>query len=325
MNIWAILEIVLPVIAIVGVGSLSIHLGWLPKSAVPGLGTFVTTIALPFALFCAIAPLDLRAVFDWRLVITFATVGLLMVIVSMVFASRMLGFDLSRSAIAGMGGATCNGVMFGLPILSQAYGEIGIVSVSVLFMAQALCIVPFILISAEMGQSDETSLQRIVQKTAKTTLKNPIIIAITLGICVALLEIKLPIVVSKATSMLGVAGPGIALFFIGAVLYSTRPSGKGSVVIGVSTLKVIVHPSLMFLGLKSTQAMSAIFGWPEINPALLGAIFVLSTMPMLGLFVPLAAKYGIAKEAASAALSTTMLSALTMSTALWLTFNVGLF
>ena len=81
----------------------------------------------------------------------------------------------------------------------------------------------------------------------------------------------------------------------------------------------------MFLGLKSTQAMSAIFGWPEINPALLGAIFVLSTMPMLGLFVPLAAKYGIAKEAASAALSTTILSALTMSTALWLTFNVALF
>ena len=215
MNIWAILEIVLPVIAIVGVGSLSIHLGWVPKSAVPGLGTFVTTIALPFALFSAIAPLDLRAVFDWRLVITFATIGLLMGIVSMVFASRMLGFDLSRSAIAGMGGATCNGVMFGLPILSQAYGEIGIVSVSVLFMAQALCIVPFILISAEMGQSDETSLQRIVQKTAKTTLKNPIIIAITLGICVALLEIKLPIVLSKAMSMLGVAGPGIALFFVG--------------------------------------------------------------------------------------------------------------
>ena len=82
-------------------------------------------------------------------------------------------------------------------------------------MAQALCIVPFILISAEMGQSDETSLQRIVQKTAKTTLKNPIIIAITLGICVALLEIKLPIVLSKAMSMLGVAGPGIALFFVG--------------------------------------------------------------------------------------------------------------
>ena len=215
MNIWAILEIVLPVIAIVGVGSLSIHLGWLPKSGVPGLGTFVTTIALPFALFSAIASLDLRAVFDWRLVITFATIGLLMAIVSMVFASRMLGFDLSRSAIAGMGGATCNGVMFGLPILSQAYGEIGIVSVSVLFMAQALCIVPFILISAEMGQSDETSLQRIVQKTTKTTLKNPIIIAITLGICVALLEIKLPIVLSKAMSMLGVAGPGIALFFVG--------------------------------------------------------------------------------------------------------------
>lgn len=170
------------------------------------------TAFCPFLRSCT---LDLRAVFDWRLVITFATIGLLMAIVSMVFASRMLGFDLSRSAIAGMGGATCNGVMFGLPILSQAYGEIGIVSVSVLFMAQALCIVPFILISAEMGQSDETSLQRIVQKTAKTTLKNPIIIAITLGICVALLEIKLPIVLSKAMSMLGVAGPGIALFFVG--------------------------------------------------------------------------------------------------------------
>ena len=47
MSIWDILNIVIPIVMVVGIGYLVLALQWFPKSAVPALGMFVSNIAVP--------------------------------------------------------------------------------------------------------------------------------------------------------------------------------------------------------------------------------------------------------------------------------------
>jgi len=325
MSIWEILNIVMPIVMVVGIGYIVLARDWFPKSAVPGLGLFVTNIAVPLALFSAIAPLDLRSVFDWRLVLVFGSVGFLMVGISLFFARQILRYDLSASAIVAIGGATCNGVMFGLPIMAQAFGDIGIVALSVIFFSQSIILVPFILVLADLGRNNGQNATAVVLKAVIDAIRNPLIVAILTGVAVAALNIDIPILVSKSASLLGVAGPGLALFFAGAILQSARLSGQLWVVGGITFLKLILFPAVMYLGLWAAVSLTKLFSWQPLDPELLSAIFVLSTVPMIGVFVPLAAKYGVEDKAAAATLPTTALSAVTISIALWMSSNLQLF
>ena len=243
MSIWDILNIVLPIVMVVGIGYLVLVLQWFPKSAVPALGMFVTNIAVPLALFTAIAPLDLRSIFDWRLVLVFGSVGLMMVGVSIMFGRRILRYDLSASAIVAVGGATCNGVMFGLPIMGQAFGDVGIVALSVMFLSQSVFLVPFILVLADLGRNDGNNAVAVVGKAIIDAIRNPLITAILAGVAVAALGIELPVLIAKPASLLGVAGPGLALFFAGAILQSAKMSGQFSVVTGITVLKLFLFRS----------------------------------------------------------------------------------
>ena len=191
MSIWDILNIVLPIVMVVGIGYLVLCYNGF-KSAVPALGMFVTNIAVPLALFTAIAPLDLRSIFDWRLVLVFGSVGLMMVGVSIMFGRRILRYDLSASAIVAVGGATCNGVMFGLPIMGQAFGDVGIVALSVMFLSQSVFLVPFILVLADLGRNDGNNAVAVVGKAVIDAIRNPLITAILAGVAVAALGIELP-------------------------------------------------------------------------------------------------------------------------------------
>ena len=325
MSIWDILNIVIPIVMVVGIGYLVLALQWFPKSAVPALGMFVSNIAVPLALFTAIAPLDLRSVFDWRLVLVFGSVGLIMVGVSLMFARRILRYDLSASAIVAVGAATCNGVMFGLPIMGQAFGDVGIVALSVMFLSQSVFLVPFILVLADLGRNDRQNAASVVGKAVIDAIRNPLITAILAGVAVAALGIELPVLIAKPASLLGVAGPGLALFFAGAILQSAKMSGQFSVVTGITALKLFLFPAAMYFGLLAAQWLTASLGWPAVSKELLSAIFVLSTMPMIGVFVPLAAKYGVGESAAAAMLPTTILAAFTISAALWMASNLTLF
>ena len=158
----------------------------------PCLGHVCHQYCCALALFTAIAPLDLRSIFDWRLVLVFGSVGLMMVGVSIMFGRRILRYDLSASAIVAVGGATCNGVMFGLPIMGQAFGDVGIVALSVMFLSQSVFLVPFILVLADLGRNDGNNAVAVVGKAVIDAIRNPLITAILAGVAVAALGIELP-------------------------------------------------------------------------------------------------------------------------------------
>ena len=142
--------------------------------------------------------------------------------------------------------------------------------------------VPFILVLADLGRNDGQNAAAVVFKAVIDAIRNPLITAILAGVAVAALGIELPLLVAKPASLLGVAGPGLALFFAGAILQSAKMSGQFSVVTGITALKLFIFPAAMYVGLLAAQWLTASLGWPAISKELLSAIFVLSTMPMIG-------------------------------------------
>ncbi|MEL6127823.1 MAG: AEC family transporter, partial [Pseudomonadota bacterium] len=67
----ALFEIVVPVFLVIGAGYTAVHARLFKDSAVDGLMVFTQGFAIPCLLFGAIARLDLGAVFDVRLLVSF--------------------------------------------------------------------------------------------------------------------------------------------------------------------------------------------------------------------------------------------------------------
>ena len=63
----ALLDVILPVFGVIGMGYLAVRLGYFKDSAVDGLMSFTQSFAIPCLLFSAIAKLDLGQSFDPRL------------------------------------------------------------------------------------------------------------------------------------------------------------------------------------------------------------------------------------------------------------------
>ena len=66
-----LIEIILPVFLIIGVGYLATWRGWFSQDAADSLGKFTQYVAIPCLLFLAMANMDLAVSVNWRLIVTY--------------------------------------------------------------------------------------------------------------------------------------------------------------------------------------------------------------------------------------------------------------
>ena len=67
----SLIDVILPVFLVIGAGYVSTRLGYFREAHDDGLMKFTQGFAIPCLLFLAIADLDLSAIFDPRLLVSF--------------------------------------------------------------------------------------------------------------------------------------------------------------------------------------------------------------------------------------------------------------
>ncbi len=299
----ALLDVILPVFFVVGLGYAVVWRKVFSTVAVDGLMTYTQNFAIPCLLFMALIKIDLGQAYSFRLM------GSYYIGAASGFALGFLGarYIFKRSAedsvAIGFVSLFSNSVMMGLAITERAYGVDALVAnFAIVSLHAPFCY--FVGITAmELAKSDGDSIAQVAQNVGKSMMKNALFIAILLGLLVNITDVALPKAFLEGTNMVATTALPAALFGMGGVLYQYRPEGDFGAIAWVVGISLLVHPAIVWsLGQL----------WDLSISELRSAVLTSAMAPGINCYI-FASIYNRAKRvAASGVLIATALSVLTI-------------
>jgi predicted permease len=299
----ALLDVILPVFFVVGLGYVVVWRKVFSTVAVDGLMTYTQNFAIPCLLFMALIKIDLGQAYSFRLM------GSYYIGAASGFALGFLGarYIFKRSAedsvAIGFVSLFSNSVMMGLAITERAYGVDALVAnFAIVSLHAPFCY--FVGITAmEIAKSDGDSIAQVAQNVGKSMMKNALFIAILLGLLVNITDVALPKAFLEGTNMVATTALPAALFGMGGVLYQYRPEGDFGAIAWVVGISLLVHPAIVWsLGQL----------WDLSISELRSAVLTSAMAPGINCYI-FASMYNRAKRvAASGVLIATALSVLTI-------------
>jgi predicted permease len=243
----AVLAIVTPVFALMGLGYLAAKLKYLPESAGPALSQFAFKVAIPALLFRAMltaAPLQAS---PWRLLAAYG----LMITAAWLAATLIAAFVLRRPAgdhapIA-MAATFGNTVMLGIPIAVLAFGPEATPLVALLIAVETPLLWIAGTLHIELARRGRAMSFTALSGVGRDLVVNPIILSMVLGVAGRLIGLELPAVPDRIIMLLGQAGVPTALFALGLMLATFRLGGEGAAVGAIAALKLLALPALAYV------------------------------------------------------------------------------
>lgn len=329
-----ILAITTPIYLVILIGYIATRQGLFQRAEMRVFGQFVLNLALPALLFSAVSQLPLRQVLrpDYLLVYALGTVT--MVLVGRVAARVLMPATLRSSPqqMAGVSttmamGMSCpNSGFVGFPILLLTMPALAGPVLAQNMLVENLLVIPLLLALGELGKpvlahaADQSGHTRATPAWAQVvidalarTARNPLVIALMLGLAFAWIGPVLPKPVMKTIGLFAQASSALSLFVIGGSLAGLSVRGMGRQVAPIVVGKLIVHPLLVALALWLLQSL----GWVQFSDDLRLALILTAAMPIMGIYPILAQRYGQDGLAAAAQLATTVLSFVSINGLLW--------
>ena len=280
----------LPFFALIGLGYGAGRTGFFTAEATAYLTKFVFYFALSAMLFRFAANLSLGEVLNWRLV------GAYLCGTAAVYALAMLvavlrGLDTPTAAVEAQCAAIGNTGFLGVPMLTLLLGAEAIGPV---MMALAVDLIVFssLIVILITGARDGRMSVRVLGTVGMGLLRNPMIVAISLGFAWSAVGHPLPEPADAFLALLGAAATPGALFAIGASL-ATKSAERVSVAAWLSVAKLVLHPAAVAL---------AVFVLFPVEPYQAGVVTAAAALPVAGNVYMLAQHYGVAPQRVSAAI-----------------------
>ena len=299
----------LPFFALIGLGYWAGRTRFFTAEATAYLTKFVFYFALSAMLFNFSANLSLAEVWDSRLIAAYLWgTAFVYGIASMIGFLRHL--DVSNNAMEAQCAVIGNTGFLGVPMLTLLLGPEAIGPV-VLALAIDLIVFSSLIVILITGSRDGQMSLRVLRTIGMGLLKNPMIVAMTLGFMWSGLEIPIPAPMNDFLVILGAAATPGALFAIGASL-ATKSAEKLQVAGWLTFCKLVLHPAFV--------AIAAIWLF-KVDPYKAGVIISAAALPVAGNVYMLAQHYNIGPQRVSAAiLISTALSIVTVSAVIaWVT------
>ncbi|MEU7173773.1 AEC family transporter [Micromonospora tulbaghiae] len=294
-----------PIWILTAVGYAACRWGLLGEAA-SVLGRFVFHLAMPAALFLALARMPLSG-FAGRSLLAFGVSTLAVVGLGWAGASRLFGREPGERPIWGMAAGYVNSANLGIPIATQVLGDVSFLAAVVLL--QVLVVTPVILVALDR-HSDPAGRVR-VRRIASLPVRNPVILASLLGVACSAAGLRLPSAAAAPLTLLAGAAVPAALVALGASLHRTAPSrpepaqlAGPAELAAISALKLVAQPVIAYAAGLALD-LSA--------PQLL-AVVVCASLPTAQNTFVFAQEYGVGEAVANrAVVVTTTLSLATLA------------
>lgn len=269
-----------------------------------GVGSFVMYFALPAVVIRALTQNPLAEVFNVDYLLAYGLGSVVVFSLALWLAVCIKKKSLQNGAIFALGMSASNSAFTGYPVAAMVLGPPAVTFMTLSMIIENLLIIPAALILAEMGRQSGGNLSRTIKQTASRLIKNPVLMAMLIGVVIAISGISLPDPVIKSIDMVANAAGPAALFVIGGAIYGLRMRGVVTDVSQIVVGKLMLHPLAIVL---------AFLIMPTSDPLLLAGAILFAAAPMASIYPLLGQRYGMADVAAGALMAATLASFVTFS------------
>lgn len=239
------INVTLPIFLVMLAGYLLKQIGMLNENFVTVANRFNFNVTLPFMLFRDISAVDIRAVFDFNYVLFCALVSTVCFWLIWGGVKLFLKDKSMRGAFVQASFRSSAAVM-GLAFIENIYGSSAMGPLMIIGAVPLYNIFSVIVLTFEGEHSGEGQSGEKIKRAALGIVKNPIILAILLGLIAGLCGIRFPAAVDKTVNSIAQMATPLALITIGAGFEGKRALAKLKPTIAASLVKLVVQP-LVFL------------------------------------------------------------------------------
>lgn len=236
------LAIVAPVFSLVAIGYGVSRTKLVSAKAGAGLSEFVFVLAIPALLFRTVASAEFPALNPMPYWIAYFT-GLAVCWLIAGALARRMGRGTREAAIIGFSAAQSNTVMIGIPLILGIFGEAGTVPIILLLVVHSPLTMTAVALIIARDEAGKGAGLRIL----KSIVSNPILLSIGFGLIWRLVGFPIPGVMKSVLKFLGDTAAPCALVAMGMSMTKASIAGNKRMISAVSTLKLLVHPLLVYL------------------------------------------------------------------------------
>lgn len=300
-----VLSVVFPIFLIIFLGYLCVRRRLISATSVGEMGRYVIYLALPAVIVKTMIDLPMSDLFNGRYLLAYLLTSLSVMTSGYWLLSRTAKQTRLDSSVMMTGMVVPNSAFIGYPIMLQLMESPPVSGFAMALIIENLCIMPLCFILMDYHSiTTQSGLRTRLSGVARRVVKNPLLIAIVLGVSVNVMSVPVPDVVRQALSLLAPSAVSVALFVIGGslagvVVSETRWPPLSLTMIG----KLIVHPLVALL----------MMSWllPD-EPELTMILVVVTAVPMLSVYAIIGEIYHRRAFCATAQLTTTAASLVTI-------------
>ena len=297
----------LPVVLLIAMGYLSGRAGWIRSEASKDLSNLVFMVLTPALLFRTMSTVHVEQ-------LNFKPVAMYFVAAALLFAAMLLWQGATRrAAVLALAATFSNTVMIGVPLVSLAYGEAGLVMLFTLISVHALVLLTLATVVLELAVAREQAAKdsgapRHMALTVLVAMRNgiihPVPLPIMVGLAFAQTGLVVPALLDKPLLLLSNAFGPIALLLVGVTLTQVRVGEHLRAALGLALIKNLAFPALVAL-------LSWSFG---LSGLALSVMIVAASMPIGANVFLFSQRYEVAQELVTASVAvSTVLALLTVS------------
>lgn len=242
----AVVNVVIPVFAIVLVGYLCGRFRLLGPGGSEALNGFVYYAALPALFFGSLAKVELAQILNWPYLGAYlfgmaATAVATLLLGRVVFRQRGAAL-----AVQNMAALFSNTGYMGIPLAITAFGQSAALPAILATVVNGALIMGLYILWIEAERSHGSHLLHVARDAIFGVLRSPLVLAAIAGILCSAWQVPVPKPLLTFFDIIGAAAPPTALFAMG--LFMVGKSFRGDVVelSVVSALKLLLHPLATF-------------------------------------------------------------------------------
>jgi predicted permease len=243
----AIVNVILPVFAIIGLGYLAVRFRLYPAEGVSGLVAFVNNFATPFLLLRAMLTSDFGHAFNLGIILPFYAGAFSALAIGIITARRIFGNRPGESVASGFSASFANTVLVGLPIISRAYGDPALPVIFSIMAFHASVLITVAMLVMELMRRDGAPIGRALWSAGGRIVRNPLLWGIVVGLVGNYFHVTLIEPVDDFFSTMAAAVVPAALFGLGGALNEYRLADNWPLALVMSLIKLILQPLIAWV------------------------------------------------------------------------------
>lgn len=234
------INVTIPIFLVMVLGWFLRRIGMLNDNFVAVANKFNFQVTLPFLVYRDISSVDIKAVFDLKYVL-FCAIASSVCFWAIWGGAKLFLKDRSMTGAFVQASFRSSAAVMGLAFIQNIYGQSVMGPLMIIGAVPLYNIYSVIVLTFEAQGNEKMDQKSKIRDACLNILKNPIIIAIALGLVVSLLELDFPVLVDKTVDNVAQMATPLALIALGAGFEGRKALAKIRPTLAASFIKLVAQ------------------------------------------------------------------------------------